>query len=134
MEPFELPDESYRLVIDEGTYAGAQARVRGLTAGELADLAAFAGDDIKPEAAGDLFDVLGKNLLEWNVQRSGIPVPADPEGVRSAPFPLVLELVGLWMEAGADVSAPLGSPSTGGGPPVAASIPMEPLSPSLPSS
>ena len=133
MEPFELPEESYRLVIDSGRFAGVEARVRGLSAGELADLTALASDDLKPEAAGDLFDMLGKSLLEWNVQRGGVPVAGDPEGVRSAPFPLVMDLVGMWIEAGAGVSAPLGSTSPGGGPPAVGSIPMEPLSPNPPS-
>lgn len=129
------------LQIDQGTYKGVEARVAGMNAGQLADMTALAGTvdfdgngtpTLRPEDAhvlGDLFAMLAGALESWNLERDGQPIPCDENGVRSLDFPLVLELVDLWMTAGGGVDVPLGDRSTNGGPPPELSLPMEPLSP-----
>ena len=130
---FRLPDETYKLVIDDGAYNGAEAKVRGLSAGQLIDVSSLAegvDGDAATEGVADLIAMFTDSLDEWNIETpGGQPIPADLDGVRSAPFPLILEFVGLWMTAGGGIDGPLGSTLPGGGQRAEAHIPMEPLSP-----
>jgi hypothetical protein len=141
----------YRLVFEEGTEeAGLVVKARGVPLGtllELVDLASvvdgrpseFSTDDA--EALRKLFMGFAEALVSWNLEEPVLDadgnetgasqaVPATYDGLNSQDMDFVLPVIKAWMDALAAVPAPLGQPSTGGVPSPAASLPMEPLSPS----
>lgn len=71
-------------------------------------------------------------LVEWNLELDpGTPVPATFEGLCRLDAGQVMRIIAAWQKAVSDVPAPLPEPSSSGAPSLAASLPMEPLSPSL---
>jgi hypothetical protein len=137
---FQRQGRIYRLVWPEGhENHGLEVRVRALSIDDLSRIGGMAELDLSrdngPEALGALDDMLAlfaSKLVGWNIDDDqGEPVPATLAGVKAQDLDFVLELVDAWMTAAAGVAPPLSESSTGGGTPLAASIPMEPLSPSL---
>lgn len=131
---YQPPRKTYRLVFDEGEYAGLSVRVRSVPLGQfmaLTRLAETAGDGKEQEAfagMGELFEGFADALVDWNVEDDGAPVPADLSGVYAQDFDFVMFLVGEWISAMGDVAAPLVPPSVSGGTSLEASIPMDVLS------
>src|SRR5258706_50838 len=100
------------------------------------DMSAMQGPEL--EAAMDkvdgLFTRFAKSLRAWNLDDDdGEPVPETLDGVRSQDLDFILEITMAWMDAIASVDPTLPQPANGSGTFPAESIPMEPLSPSLPS-
>lgn len=92
------------------------------------------GDATAFDEARELFAAFADSLRSWNLEEDdGAPVPATLPGVMSLEFGFAAEILLAWFEAIASVPGPLDRRSTGGSPSVELSIPMEMLSPSLPS-
>jgi hypothetical protein len=137
---FQRQGKVYRLVWPEGhDNHGLEVRMRPLSIAELQQIGSMAeldlSSDAGPEAMAALDDMIGlfaSKLIGWNLDDDqGEPVPATFDGAKAQDTDFVLELIDAWMTAAAGVTPPLPNGSTGGGTPLAASIPMEPLSPSL---
>lgn len=101
------------------------------------DLAAMEGPELEKamDQIDGLFTRFAKSLKTWNLEDDddGYPVPATLEGVRSQDLGFILEIIMAWMDAIASVDTPLPQPANGHGIFPEESIPMEPLSASLPS-
>lgn len=142
----------YRLKFEDPEMEGLEVDTTGASIDEftaltdLTDLSEFAVDGVEitkenlAQVAGaaakvdDLFRAFAKHLVSWNLEDDGsdgdaIPVPATFEGVKSQDAEFILELIAAWMEAVGGVSGPKDRRSNGGKPSLAASIPMETLSP-----
>jgi len=123
------------VAFEEGhDYHGCEVTLRKLKLGEYLDLVG-----INPESGvsnvGDQLQKMADKLITWNLEdEAGLPVPTTREAVLEQDKDLMLAVLGAWLDGVNGVSAPLEQPSTGGEPSPAASIPMEPLSPSLASS
>lgn len=144
---FEEKRRVFRLEFD-GDYEGLVVKITVPPMGTVMDLEAMVGDmvgvmgkqsdDISPEemavvlaGSTDITRVFLENLVEWNVERDGVPVPADEAGLRQVSSTLGRHVVKTWWEfVGGDVPAPKDTPSNSGKPSLEASLPMEPLSPS----
>jgi hypothetical protein len=137
---FRRQSKVFRLVWPEGhDNHGLEVKVGALSIGELSKIGGMAELDLQadngPEAMAALDEMLAlfaDKLASWNLEdEDGAPVPADLDGVRGQDLDFIMEMVDAWMTAAAGVLPPLSSGSTDGGTPLAASIPMEPLSESL---
>lgn len=122
----------YNLDFEGTEHEGLAVSVRGLDTGQYMDLW-----DAKTEAetggeTGRVLHLLAGQLISWNVEDElGQPVPPTLDGIKSQDLDFNLSIVNAWTTAMAGVPAPLEQPSTDGGPSLEASLPMEPLSPSL---
>lgn len=136
--------KTYRLVFEDGPYAGVVVRMRGMSVdqllalGDLAEAAARAqaggtGGTVEIASVGHLCDAVAAGLIEWNVDgEDDTPVTADRAGLGSVDFGFLIALTTEWMTAAAGVPGPLVDGSTSGPPALEASIPMEvATSPSL---
>lgn len=114
----------------------ALERAAGLDADTLMKMGAGAlSREATAVMAAGLESFLGA-VVSWNLEYTdGTPVPATVEGVMALADPgLVFEMVTGWQSALQAVSSgPLPQTSNGGNPSVEVSIPMAPLSASLPS-
>jgi hypothetical protein len=128
------------LVFDGEEYEGLEVRCRRPTIGDILDLARLRS--IGP--ATTEADVLGKLdglmarmaslITSWNlVDDQDEPVPVTAETVAAQDYAFMMAIVSAIGAAGAAVRPPLPRPSEDGVPSLEASIPMETLSPSLPS-
>ncbi len=135
--------KAYKLKFADDDMAGFEITVRGLSSAGFLRLtrAAAAAQDIdvtnvKDVGAatgpvGDMFVMLAENTIGWNLEDDdGIPVPVTVDAVLDQDYEFVMRIVDAWMTAIAGVPRPLPGTSNGGGQFPAASIPMEPLSPS----
>ena len=100
------------------------------------DMAKLKGPEL--DAAMDqvdgLFTRFAGSLKSWNLDGDdGQPVPVTMGGVRTQDLDFILEIITAWMDAIASVDIPLPQPANGSGTFPEGSLPMEPLSPSLPS-
>jgi|SRR5712664_3947717 len=122
--------------------AGLEVTTKGLPVKKLFKLTALgeqlSGDTnaaTKVAAANELFAAFAERLVSWNLEDDGTPVPATLEGVTDQDMDFMIGLVMTWMDEVASVDIPLPQPSPNGvssatGPDMAASVPMETLSPS----
>ncbi len=110
--------------------ARSAAKTQGL------DMSALKGPELE-QAMDDidgLFTRFASSLKAWNLDDDdGRPVGADLDGVRSQDLDFILEVTMAWMDAIASVDPTLPQPANGHGTFPEESIPMEPLSGSLPS-
>jgi hypothetical protein len=100
------------------------------------DLSVMKGADLEQalESVDGLFTRFAKSLKAWNLDDDdGRPVPETADGVRGQELDFILEITMAWMDAIASVDIPLPQPANGSGTFPEGSIPMEPLSQSLPS-
>jgi hypothetical protein len=120
---------------------GLEVSLTGLSIARLAKiqdlsgvLTGDAGTAEKLAAADELFGEAAQCLVAWNLEdRDGNPVPATREGIAGQDVTLVMGLLQEWVQATASVDTPLPPGSNGGPKPMPEeSIPMAPLSPSLP--
>ena len=131
----------------EGTdLQGLEVTVRSLSLGEylgvigarrLADVRSRGWTDEDRGAMRELYDAFAGALVSWNVEDdAGDPVPATKEGVYGQDFAFMLPVALAWLNAlggGVDEDSGLGKDSDAGLSALEASIPMDLLSPSLPS-
>ena len=119
---------------------GLEVTVEELAIGELLDVMEMsskipdkAGGQLDPESAKtfrSLMETLAANLVEWNVERRGVPLPAD---LRCGAG-LVMDIIQAWVAAQNGPDADLGKDSgSGATSDLEQSLPVEPRSPSHPS-
>jgi hypothetical protein len=78
-----------------------------------------------------LLEGCGHALVDWNLEDEDTgPVEASPAGLNGLDLDVAMAILQAWMTAVAGVSGPLGQPSSDGKPSLAASLPMEPSTPS----
>ena len=118
---FRHQPKVYRLVFDDPQLEGLEVRALGMSIGELQD------DDLTILAA------FVHALQSWNLEdEHGTPLPMTLEALQAYPdADFVSTMTRAWMDAVAGVDEELGKDSPSGKPFPEASIPMEPLSPSL---
>lgn len=79
-----------------------------------------------------IIDTYSRVLVSWDLEiPAGNPVPATAEGMHRLNTRHLMMIVKAWQQAVSQVPADLGKDLPGGGPSPEASLPMEPLSPSL---
>lgn len=131
--PGYVPErKKYTLNFDDTTdYKGLVVVMHSLSMGEiLAVQAVQTGKNV--ESVEKVFKIFARNLVEWNVSRpDGTPVPATYEGVQEQDMDMLVAIMGAWMRATTEVSAPLDRPSTSGQPSPEELISTVSLSPSL---
>jgi hypothetical protein len=136
---FRPQEKTFRVVFhEEHDLHGLEIRTRSVPIGTILSVMRAAGASMrggKPgiediESVSALFDEFGGALIEWNLDhpKSGEPVEATPEGLRTLPFDLVTTLAMEWVGAVVGAAAPLGPSSSPGPGPRMDSLPMEPLS------
>lgn len=113
---------------------GLEVRARAAALGTFLDMTALAAIGSNPSAddvssVGDLLTGFAGVLKSWNLEDDdGVAIPATLDGLRALEFPFVFQIIRAWIQATAGVAAPLAPTSNGGGPALAASLQMEPLS------
>jgi hypothetical protein len=130
----------YRLVFEDEEFDGLEVRAYAPPLSYLKrsiDMAALAGrrsDELSPDElalVNGFFTGFSKHLVSWNLEDDdGAPVPATLEGVLDQDIDFVFQIIGAWLDSVGEVAGPLGQSSSAGLPSLAASLPMEPLSPS----
>jgi len=120
-------------VLDFGQkYQGLEVKVRAGTLGQMLDLQRLSGEDLTPDQLEELFARFVVLLKEWNVEDdNGDPVPTSVDGLKSLPPDLANDIVATAAAAIGGVPDPLPEGSAGGASSAVASLPTEPLSPSL---
>lgn len=122
----------YHLDFTGTDYEGLRVSIRGLNTGQYMDLFQAKEEAQAGGETNDLLTIMAGQLISWNVEdEEDMPVPATLDGIKTQDLDFNLAIVNAWTTAMAGVSAPLEQSSTGGESSLAASIPMEPLSPSL---
>lgn len=113
-------------------FEGLTVSVRGLNTGQYLDLWEAKTEAEAGGETGRVLYLLAEQLLAWNIEDDlGQPVLPTLDGIKSQDLELNLAIVNAWTTAMAGVPAPLEPSSSDGGPSLEASLPMEPLSPSL---
>lgn len=125
---------------DDHELAGLEVRARRVSVQGLLDLAPLLDldlDNLTPNVLSDMRHLLlafGKLIVSWNlIDEDDQPVPCTPEEFLDQDIVLIREIITAWAEHIAGVPVPLDGPSTSGEQSLEASLPMEPLSESLPS-
>lgn len=144
---------------DDTDFAGLEVETRPLPLGTMEQFGPFMalkGSNREDFTAAELDRILGlfwqfgdEALISWNYEVEqpdpddptktvDVPVPPTGAGMRSVDLEMGLAVVLEWIEAVTDVTSnadgDLGKDSPPGGTSPEVSIPMEPLSPDLPSS
>jgi len=123
---------------------GLEVRARTLPLGqfmELMKLAAFGEGKFTQQDAehiDSIFRGFSSALVSWNLESPDprgdeyppLPVSTDMDGLYSQDFDFIMDIIKAWMNAIAAITDDLGKGSNSGGQSLAASLPMEPLSPS----
>jgi hypothetical protein len=125
---------------------GLEVTTKGLPVKKLFQLVQLSGQltgdtdaETKVGVADELFKGFAERLVSWNLEDDDdAPVPATLEGVSDQDMDFMVGLIMTWMDAVASVDIPLPGASPDGAttettPDLAASIPVETLSPSPPS-
>jgi len=120
MPEFVLPERLATLVIDGGSFAGAEAVVR-LAPRNLATywrakkLMARPDEDTAEDQEArlrELFELAAADIfVSWNVSDHAGPLPITPEGLARCDPDLFGELLGLWSVTTEQAPPPLGLPS-----------------------
>lgn len=128
----------YRLKFVDPAMRGLIVEAREAPLGTILDVMQIGTDPGKMtseqlKAVYNLFSTFVDSIVSWNLEdKNGTPVAISLDGLRSYGFRFAMDLAVVWSNAGVEVSAPLEKRSTNGSPSVAASIPMETSSASLP--
>jgi len=137
----------YRLEFD-GDFEGLVVKVTVPSMGKVLELersvgemAGLVGKDVEDLSSDDITlavtsdqDIVATflaNLVDWNVEdAAGRAIPATADGLSEVSSTLGKHVIKTWWEFVNDVPAPKERSSSSGKPPLEASLPMEPLSPS----
>lgn len=128
----------YKLRFEDEEYEGLVVRVRSLPLGQFLEITRLADEaEANPQQVEALLTAFASALVDWNLEEDGPDgevwsVPADKNGLYRQDLDFVFMLIREWMQAIAGVPAPLGEGSTSGPTSEELSLPMEPLSGSLP--
>ena len=112
---FDLEASVAHIMISDGPYAGLELYASlEITVAAYLELECLRS---KPSQAPELLSLFGDAFLDrWNLHRSGEPVPADAEGMKTLPLTLGMQIIGQWIEAAVDVAPPLDGISADGEP------------------
>lgn len=139
MAGFKRNRKRYRLVFDDPELTGFEVLMGSLTISEFTKLTgAFAGVTAdKPEdgvdGVGPLLETFAGKIISWNLEDDdGKPVPATLAGVQEQEMDFIMPVITAWMDAIASVPKAPPAPANGTGTFPEVSLPMEPLSVSLP--
>lgn len=116
---------------------GFEVTTRRFTVGEVDEITGLENvQTIKGFAAAlpRLSEILADCIEGWNLVERGKLVPLDAEHIATRDHALIDQLLAALMRKSVSPPAPLSRPSSDGERYPEASIPMEPLSPSQPSS
>ena len=107
---FRIPEKTARITFDGTDYDGAEILVRlNVSFRHYVTLREAAEGNDQARMA-ELFG--GEVLMSWNLEdASGAPVPANGDGMLQIPLTLAMLIVQHWVEAVADVPAPLSETS-----------------------
>ena len=107
---FRIPEKTARITFEGTDYDGAEIHVRlNVSFRHYVTLREAAEGNDQAKMA-ELFG--GEVLMEWNLEdSSGAPVPATGDGMLQIPLALAMLIVQHWVEAVADVPAPLSATS-----------------------
>lgn len=136
---FKAKKKLYKLVFAQDTdMAGLEVTMSSVSMGALLRLQEMAGraDEIAKDMAQfrEIVAVFAGAMLGWNLDDDfDHPVPVTVDGILTQDPDFIMAIIGEWIKAISAVPDPLGVGSTSGGPSPAVSLPMEPVSPSLPS-
>lgn len=131
----------YRLRFAEPDMDGLVVRARSMPMGQLMELMRLMDLGSRAEFTTDdaaridlLFRGFASALVDWNLEEDGptgtVPVPPTIEGLYAQDMDFVMRIITGWMDTVTAVDPAVGKASGSGGPSLAASLPMEPLSPS----
>ncbi len=133
----------YKLVFEDPEMDGLVVRAKSVPVGQFVELARLAELDKKDTYSGEdleqidrLFRGFASALVSWNLEDDNedgatVPVPASVDGLYAQDLEFVMAIIAAWMQAMGGVTGPKEQRSNAGELSLAASIPMEPLSPSL---
>ena len=107
---FRIPEKTARITFDGTDYDGAEIFVRlNVSFRHYVTLREAAEGNDQARMA-ELFG--GEVLMSWNLEdSSGAPIPANGDGMLQIPLTLAMLIVQHWVEAVADVPAPLSETS-----------------------
>lgn len=135
---FEAPDTVYNLKFADEKLNGLTVRVKAFAFQEVLNhedilYGAWLYDPAVPAKEksakrDELHRLFIAQLIDWNLEKNGAPVPPTFEGLRAQEVPLVGTIIGAWRDNTIGVAVPLEQPSTDGEPSPEESIPMESLS------
>lgn len=130
---FEVPVTEYDIPFQDERLQGAEIRCRRLTVREyleFSDIVHIADDRIQVDVAGmrRLSRMFPSKLVSWNLEKEGVPLSADEDGVNELESSFLTLIVREWTLWVGGVAIPLEKPSGGGESLREDSIPMEDLS------
>lgn len=127
---YKRETKHYQLVFANPELNGLKVTARGLNIGDFMKVTGIGTEGNVPLSY--MLQRFAESLVDWNLEdEDGIPVPATVEGVMSQDMDFMMGIAAVWIDALHGVSPPLASGSTGVGPSLAESIPMETPSVSL---
>ena len=136
MTRFKAKKKLYRLVFADEDMAGLEVTMTSVPMGDLLKLQQLDPKSAaqNPEEFRKLLEIFAGAMLEWNLDDDNDqPVPISVDSFLKEDIDFIFEIIKAWSDAVAGVSAPLDGGSTSGGTSPEASIPMDTLSPNLPS-
>jgi hypothetical protein len=102
---FEVPETILRLDFVDRSFDGLVVRMFPASTGAVERIGSLAFIDPKAGITKDVYDTMvfarkafADALVEWNLRRRGVAVPATVEGVGSLDDAFLMQLVGAWME------------------------------------
>lgn len=136
---FKAKKKLYRIAFaDDTDLAGLEVTMTSVSMGKLLHLQEMSdrADEVARDGAQfrEVVEVLAGAMLSWNLDDDfDQPVPVTVDGILTQDPDFIMAIITAWTKAISGVAAPLGEGSTSGGPSPAPSVPMEPVSPNLPS-
>lgn len=123
---FEEPQRTALLRFEGSEFGGAEVRCRLNVPMQMFFDFQHVQDS---EDAGEVeaaFQRFGDDvLIDWNVQEGGAPIPATGEGFKRVSPAFAAIIMQEWVQAVAEVPAPLGEPSPSGSTSGVESVPTE---------
>lgn len=117
---FVPPTTGVKLTFEGSMYEGLEVTMDSVSTGTVLDImeqfeAAKSGD---PAAVLTLLAGFSTALEAWNIEdrKSGQPVPADLDGLRTLDFTLAMAIIGAWVGSVSSAPPPLPGSSPSGGP------------------
>lgn len=117
---FVPPTTGVKLTFEGSMYEGLEVTMDSVSTGTVLDImeqfeAAKSGD---PAAVLTLLAGFSTALETWNIEdrKSGEPVPADLDGLRTLDFTLAMAIIGAWVGSVSSAPPPLPGSSPSGGP------------------
>ena len=134
---YEANHKVFKLTFADEELDGLEVTIRSTSMGNILRMAEL--DEMNPTALTkedivklrEVFGILSKAMLSWNLEEEGVPIPTTVDGLLDQDPEFVMSIIKAWTRAMTAVQAPLATPSQDGEPSLVASIPMEPLSESL---